>query len=322
MFDTLTLRPATAADLGAVTRLVMAQNLADYGEPMLTAEGVRAVWAGLNLARDTVLALTPAGQIVGYAQVVYDPPARYGVSIYMAEGLTPEPAQALGAQLLAQVEGAVAVATASHPNTELIFHTRVSGRNMGLQGVLAQAGYARRMTFLIMDIVLHAPPPAPQWPPGIEVRPFVVGQDEQVTYLADEEASADKGYHAPMTFEAWASRMNLYAPNFEPQWWFLAWAGGEVAGVALNSYSRATKTGWVDHLGVRPPWRKQGLGLALLQHAFGAFYAQGIDHLRLSVDALSLTGAPRLYERAGMRVAQEYHIYRKTVQLTKHSGNG
>ncbi len=64
--------------------------------------------------------------------------------------------------------------------------------------------------------------------------------------------------------------------------------------------------GFVDDLGVRRPWRKNGLGLALLHHSFGAFYQRGIRHVELSVDTESLTGATRLYERAGMRRAKKY----------------
>ena len=52
-------------------------------------------------------------------------------------------------------------------------------------------------------------------------------------------------------------------------------------------------------LGVRRPWRKRGLGLALLLHSFSAFHRRGQRRVSLGVDAGSLTGALRLYERAG-----------------------
>ncbi len=52
--------------------------------------------------------------------------------------------------------------------------------------------------------------------------------------------------------------------------------------------------------GVPGGWR--GLGLALLQHTFRAYYQQGKDKVALGVDAESLTGATRLYEKAGMKV--------------------
>ena len=59
--------------------------------------------------------------------------------------------------------------------------------------------------------------------------------------------------------------------------------------------------GWVGTLGVRRPWRKRGIGLALLRHSFNEFYRRGKRKVGLGVDAQNLTGALRLYESAGMQ---------------------
>jgi len=53
--------------------------------------------------------------------------------------------------------------------------------------------------------------------------------------------------------------------------------------------------------------------MALLRHAFGAFYARGYRGAGLGVDAESLTGATRLYERAGMRVTEQYETHEKML---------
>lgn len=66
--------------------------------------------------------------------------------------------------------------------------------------------------------------------------------------------------------------------------------------------------GWVSILGVRPPWRGRGLGLALLRHAFREI---GRPTVRLGVDAENVSGAVRLYERAGMRVERRFDTYEK-----------
>jgi GNAT superfamily N-acetyltransferase len=109
--------------------------------------------------------------------------------------------------------------------------------------------------------------------------------------------------------------MRLKSEQFEPGLWFLACDGrsAEIAGVALNLYRQESNTGWVDHLGVRRPWRKKGIGKALLLHSFGEFYRRGIRRIKLSVESRSLTNAPRLYESVGMRTVQPYHIYTKNV---------
>jgi mycothiol synthase len=67
-------------------------------------------------------------------------------------------------------------------------------------------------------------------------------------------------------------------------------------------------------VGVRRPWRKRGLGLALLRHAFTEYHRRGVPRVGLSVDAESITGAPRLYGRAGMRVRESYIIHLKELR--------
>jgi ribosomal protein S18 acetylase RimI-like enzyme len=65
---------------------------------------------------------------------------------------------------------------------------------------------------------------------------------------------------------------------------------------------------------VRRPWRKKGLGLALLTHSFGEFYKRGMKTIGLGVDASNPTGATRLYQRAGMTVASEFLTFEKELR--------
>jgi ribosomal protein S18 acetylase RimI-like enzyme len=97
--------------------------------------------------------------------------------------------------------------------------------------------------------------------------------------------------------------------GFDPALWYIAWDGDRIAGYCLCNYRG--ETGWVGTLGVRRPWRKHGLGMALLLHSFGEFYRRGTRAIGLGVDASNPTGATRLYEKAGMHVASEYVIYEK-----------
>lgn len=78
--------------------------------------------------------------------------------------------------------------------------------------------------------------------------------------------------------------------------------------------SQHEQGGWVHDVAVRRPWRRRGLGLALLRRAFGAFHHRGTRRVELGVDAQSPTGAPRLYEGAGMRATHKYAAYRKELR--------
>lgn len=72
--------------------------------------------------------------------------------------------------------------------------------------------------------------------------------------------------------------------------------------------------GVVASLAVRPAWRRRGLGLALLRNALGEFHRRGCASVELLVDGDSLTGALRLYERAGMRAFRTQLIYEKGLR--------
>jgi hypothetical protein len=52
----------------------------------------------------------------------------------------------------------------------------------------------------------------------------------------------------------------------------------------------------------------------MLHHTFGQFYQRGTRKVGLDVDAQSLTGATRLYEKAGMHVARREALYEKELR--------
>jgi ribosomal protein S18 acetylase RimI-like enzyme len=112
------------------------------------------------------------------------------------------------------------------------------------------------------------------------------------------------------TYENWVA----FTSRADPSLLFLAedTGTGEIAGVCACNL--AAGVGEVSGLRVRSAWRRRGLGLALLRHAFGEFYRRGARTARLSVDADSPNSAPRLYERAGMRITESYTVHQKELR--------
>jgi len=104
----------------------------------------------------------------------------------------------------------------------------------------------------------------------------------------------------------------LEDPEFDASLWKIAWDGEEIGGFALNRYR--TGIGWVRMLGVRRPWRKRGLGEALLYHSFGEFFRRGMKTIGLGVNAQNPTGATRLYKKVGMHAASEHITYEKELR--------
>ncbi len=164
-----------------------------------------------------------------------------------------------------------------------------------------------------MLIDLGAPTPDPVWPEGIDPHAFRPG-DEHAFYEAQQETFADSWEPVEEPFEEWAHWL-LEGTSFAPELWFLARDGDETAGFAIcHPRSSDPETGWVRLLGVRRPWRRRGLGRALLLHAFAEFRRRGFRRAGLGVDAESLTGAHKLYESAGMHVERRFDVYEKAAR--------
>lgn len=163
-----------------------------------------------------------------------------------------------------------------------------------------------------MQIDLEKAPATPQRPEGNTVRTLAVGKEERTVFEMVEEAFKDHWGHMPESFEQW--KHWHFNASFDPSLWVLAFVGDTLAGGILCRYEESLEMGWVGQLAVLRPWRRKGLGMALLQHALGEFYQRGIYKIGLGVDSQNLTGATRLYERAGMHIALQHDTYQKELR--------
>jgi len=183
--------------------------------------------------------------------------------------------------------------------------------DIAAQRLFERLGYAVVRRFYRMRIELEDQPQPPEWPEGIRCSRFDPN-DAHAFHHATTDAFAENWDFMRMEFEEW-KRLRIEAPDFDPSLWFVARDGDEIAGFARCEADR-WGGGWVALLGVRKPWRRRGLGEALLRHSFCEFFARGERQVGLGVDAQNESGATRLYERAGMRVEAEDIVYEK--QLT------
>jgi mycothiol synthase len=168
--------------------------------------------------------------------------------------------------------------------------------------------YSLRLTAPLDD-----EPPPPAWPDGISLRTFQDADTRRV-YELQQETFSDQRDFTRDTFEDW-KHWSFQEP-FDPNLWFLAVGDDDVAGIALCRPERDGDAtfGWVSVLGVRKPWRRNGLGLALLHHSFRELRKRGKTRVGLGVDADNPTGAVRLYERAGMETERRYIWYEKVAR--------
>ena len=189
--------------------------------------------------------------------------------------------------------------------------------NNTVSSAFAEAiGYRRIRYSFEMRRDLSAPIPDAPLPPGLELRP-VVEPDLRRIFDANAEAFMDHWEAAVRTdddFRHW-----MEDPDLDISLWRVAWAGDEVAGVSVNSiYTEENerlgiKVGWLDQVSVRRPWRRMGVGAAVIAASLHAFRDSGMVEASLGVDAENPTGALALYERLGFTRHRSFRVYRKRL---------
>ncbi len=302
------IRPPVLDDLSAVAALLTACDLHEYGEARETEQTVGDYWRPISLERDARIALDSDGGVVGYAEQSKRSPVRLSGH---ARVHPEQVGRGIGTVLTEWVEWRAGQRISDAPKAAKVrLQFGAAHGNEGAKDLLKDRGYASERSFQRMIVELREPMANPEWPDGVEVRLYVKGPDDEPTWHAVEEAFDDHWGNVRSSFAEWS---HIYErESFEPSLWFLAIDGGEIAGASLCSYRG--DMGWVGSLSVRRPWRKRGLAVALLHHSFAEFYRRGQRNVGLTVDSSSLTGATRVYERAGMHADQRTAIYTKVLR--------
>jgi mycothiol synthase len=301
-------RAPERGDAKAVAVLISACQIADTGETDMSVERMLDDWHSLDLAEEAVILTAPDGRIAAYADVFN----RSFVIVSIYGYVHPDYREVgLGSYLVAWGERW----TRDHmlqaqENARVVVQHYINSANEAARRLLENSGYSQVRGIYVMETTLDEPPTLPRWPADISVRTFVPGRDERAVYEAVEDAFRDLWGRPRNPFERFVRETKN--ENFDPSLWFLALQGDEIAGLVLCK--TLAGEGWIDVVGVRRPWRNRGLGLALLRHAFTEYQRRNIRRVSLSVDAESITGAPRLYGRAGMRVRESYIIHLKELR--------
>jgi mycothiol synthase len=303
-------------DAEEVAALIHAADLADNGASDMSVEELLDDWHSLDPAEEAVAVVAPDGTIAGYADVIN----RSFVTVSVYGYVHPEfRGLGIGAYLISWGERWTRERMPHAPgDARVVVQHYINRLNEPAQRLLQSLGYAPVRGVYVMETELDGVPPEPNWPEGISVRTLVPNQDERLLFEAVEDAFRDMWGRPRGTFERFVDMTR--AESFDPTLWFLAMDGDEIAGATLCK--TLAGEGWIHIVGVRRPWRNRGLGLALLRHALAEYQRRGVHKVALSVDAESITGAPRLYGRAGMRVRESYAIYLQELRPGRDLGAG
>ena len=293
--DGVTQRPLRQDDAAQVAELLEEYERSLGHKPSISEQDVRSWWLRTKLDEDSWL-LEEDGAALGggwldrldefaFAGAAVRPSATgRGLGSWLVEHFE-EHARANGIPLLRQMT------MANDKAAQELFEAR---------------GYREARRHWEMAIDLEEEPPAPEPPEGVVVGTF---REEEAREFHDatKEAFADEWGFQALPFEEW---WNMRKDD-DQSLWFVIRDGERI--VAYARCEPGLGGGYVGMIGTRKAWRRRGLGLALLQHAFREFYDRGIRRVTLGVDSENASGATRLYERAGMHVESESVTFEKEL---------
>jgi mycothiol synthase len=314
-----TLRAPTLADAAEVAAMINAASQAVAGHDRASVEDVLGSWEDplRNLEDEDWLIIAPDGGIAGYLELYeYEP-----FTVFEFEGFVhPQHlGRGIGSVLLETVEARIRRGMQRSPDGErIVARTQTASEDTAAHALLTARGYDHIRNWRQMLLEFDGPTPEPAWPDGVRVRQFVQRQDERAVWETAEAAWEDHWGFSPLPFDEFIYYRIESQAAFDPTLWLIAEAAdapGTPIGVLLGQPERAgfDGAGWVAQLGVRREWRGRGIALALLRESFQEFQRRGYRAVGLNVDGSSLTGADRLYERAGMREIRREHVYEKAM---------
>jgi mycothiol synthase len=314
------------ADLPGIWAVADAARAAD-GERERPTLGSTAVYyrhlERCDLDRDLVVAELD-GRFVAYARVEWND-SNDGERWY--EGVCnvhPEARRrGIGRALLAWTEqrrleiGAAHVAAGEAPGRVRALTTFLHDGDRGGAALLAGAGYVPFRRFASMERPNLDAIPDVSLPEGLAIRP--VGRDRvalRQVFDADVEAFRDHFGWTEGSDERFAEFVEN--PDTDPDLWLVAFDGDEVAGAVLNGiHADATgaRSGWLDSIFTRRPWRQRGLARALIAKSLVLLREHGMNAASLGVDLTNPHQALALYESCGFRIVSSDTAYRKSMPV-------
>jgi mycothiol synthase len=306
VIETSLLQPVTAADLVTVTRLHDDVEALDGHQSL-----GEAVWRDLDDPIEPVSAgvlATDGGRPVGFAYV------------YRSDNVSPLH-WAAGMVVHPDVRGSTEVEVTLLERA--LQHVSREGGGLVVLWIFepeprddeaaARAGFRHQRDLLQQRVRLPLAE-APAWPPGVEVRSFVPGQDDDVWLGVNNRAFAghpEQGGWVQATLER-----RKVEPWFDPKGFLLAFDVDGLAGFCWTKVHPATdadpELGEIFVIGVDPSRQGSGLGKALVVAGLSSLAERGIRTGMLFVDGDN-EAAIRLYESLGFTTHRRDRAYEREV---------
>ncbi len=300
----------TAVEVAQVTRLVDEVTEADGVRPLSEHVMLHLRYGGDAPARNLLgwRRRSSGRELVGYAHLdVTDP----------VEGASAELAVAPALRRAGYGRGLVEALLADTPDGRLRLWAH--GEHPAAAALAASLGFHRDRILWQLRRSLYAPLPAPQLPPDVTIRTFVVDRDEERWIEVNNRAFAEHPDQGHWSVEE--LRLREREPWFDPAGFFLAERGAgaaaELVGFHWTKVHGADDghghqpIGEVYVVGVDPSAQGQGLGPALTLVGLRYLRSRGLSSALLYVDDTN-SGAIKVYERLGFTRWDVDVSYRRT----------
>jgi GNAT superfamily N-acetyltransferase len=323
-----TLRPYTRADAQQVVELI---NAATY--PVRAGRGAEIDCTGnvhlagwfVSVTSERVVATGAQGKVVGFAYFVAHFPY-----IVTTVGGAVHPAfqgQGVGSLLLEWAEGrAHEFAQQAPTGVRAILEVNAFEVEQSSLRLFRERGYVQMREWIHLVVELAAPPPSPELPASLLLREMDITREDEwdIVGPAMEAAYADHWGAISLTFGDPPAEAELPARDVTedesysntPGLCFIVLDRETVAGGILcnGKLVEWPASGRVGSLFVRPQYRRQGVGRALMLAAFSVFWRRGQRRIITDTDADSFTQSYKLYKSLGMQLYRREFLYEKEIR--------
>jgi mycothiol synthase len=293
------------ADYRAIAGLYLLSMERDNTDPASllsrpqTAAEIAELAQWLGQPRACLILAEAEGSVIGFV-VIGERMDQRGRWSYLHRGLV-HPAwrgRGLGTALLQEAECQLQQLAATHPTNGQALFAAEAGASVESAALLQKAGY-QDVWCLAEYSRESSTPPAIAAPAGIEISPAQPG-DHLELWRADDEIFGGTG--------EWDRHIS---PHFEPSAWLVARAHGEIVGFC--QIEQDAPNGVVCVLGVRPTWRRRGIGRALLVAAIQMLTERGAVRVRTTATIAGETPINNLYTGMGFQVLRTHSWYQKPI---------
>jgi mycothiol synthase len=314
-----TWRPLAVEDAPSLHELELDCAPVDGGTHVRTVEEYQEKLeeAGENLVTDTLCALGPAGELEATAWVTCDASVKHEYRAFLDGRVRPEyRGRGLGSSVLGWMEArACQMLAALEKDRPCVLRIDFYDRGEDAVELFEKHGFQFVFAEDEMRRDLIQPIPVLDLPEGMTL---VNWAPERVAMFFDvyQDAFRERPGFPKWTENVW--RHNFAGGReFRADLSLLLLDGVEPVGFAIchvesDEDQKSGSEGWIAQMGVRPAWRRRGLGSALLCEAMHRFRSKGLRWAALDVNTNN-PEARRLYERLGFERRKAYTSFQKTT---------